>query len=87
MGHFDEITIGPEYKEMESSPNRVQTKYCDGYFWNAIQVGIHGAKEDVILKALRSEMEKDPTIIAFDDVQFDHHGGCWHIAYTPERKK
>ncbi|EQA37246.1 hypothetical protein LEP1GSC047_3607 [Leptospira inadai serovar Lyme str. 10] len=89
LGQFDELTIGSEYSATHTlaSNERIKTELCDKTFLNAFQVGIHGAKTDVLREALKKEMERDPKIIAFLDVHFEHSGGCWKIEYTPERKK
>ncbi|TGK22325.1 hypothetical protein EHO61_00660 [Leptospira fluminis] len=89
LGHFNELTIGAEYEASASmaAAERVSTKICDKTFLNAFQVGIHKAKTDVLVEALREEMKKDPKIVAFNDVHFEHRSGCWQIEYTPERKK
>ncbi|WP_039948294.1 hypothetical protein [Leptospira fainei] len=89
LGQFDELTIGSEYSATHTvaSNERIKTELCDKAFLNAFQVGIHGAKTDVLREALKKEMEKDPKIIAFLDVHFEHVDGCWKIEYTPERKK
>ncbi|EQA45895.1 hypothetical protein LEP1GSC050_2644 [Leptospira broomii serovar Hurstbridge str. 5399] len=89
LGQFDELTIGSEYSATHTVAlnERIKTELCDKTFLNAFQVGIHGAKTDVLREALKKEMEKDPKIIAFLDVHFEHSDGCWKIEYTPERKK
>ncbi|TGJ98950.1 hypothetical protein EHQ53_10835 [Leptospira langatensis] len=88
LGNFDELTIGPEYEGAKlASAERSKTQICDKTFLNAFQVGIHGAKEGVIHEALRAEMSRDPRIVAFNDVVFEHRSGCWFIEYTPELRK
>ncbi|EPG74966.1 hypothetical protein LEP1GSC058_1648 [Leptospira fainei serovar Hurstbridge str. BUT 6] len=88
LGHFDQLTIGSEFRESHAvvSKERIKTEFCDKTFLNSFQVGIHGAKQNVIQEALRQEMKKDPSIVAFLEIHFEHSDGCWKIEYTPERK-
>ncbi|PNV75642.1 hypothetical protein BES34_008215 [Leptospira inadai serovar Lyme] len=88
LGHFDQLTIGSEFLEPKTiaSKERIKTETCDKVFLNAFQVGIYGAKANVIREALRKEMERDSSIVAFTDIHFQHSDGCWKIEYTPERR-
>ncbi|WP_238325564.1 hypothetical protein [Leptospira inadai] len=82
------MTIGSEFLEPKTiaSKERIKTETCDKVFLNAFQVGIYGAKANVIREALRKEMERDSSIVAFTDIHFQHSDGCWKIEYTPERR-